>query len=98
MGGRNLTERWRRTMRPLNSHQTFLFDLRLRWSTYLGLEAVKRDNQLTRDLKRSMKQDRLAPVLVEQWFPALERRLKKIQHTIQECARLNGGINNILVG
>ena len=56
------------------------------------------DGRLTSRLREEFSKDVLAPLLVEQWYAALERRLKIINHAIDQCSEANGGLENILVG
>ena len=44
-----------------------------------------------------MAKDGLSPLMDEVWFPVVERRLRKIIGLIKECAKVNGGLENVLV-
>jgi len=70
---------------------------RLRASTYEKLKTLKHGNILSKRLKKSLEKDPLSPILDDNWFRALERRLKIILDTIDKCAKANGGLEKILI-
>ena len=68
---------------------------RLRKSTYDKI--VKQRGRLGDTLRQSLSSDPLHPVLVADWYPALDRRLDLILKMMERCANANGGWNKVLV-
>ena len=68
----------------------------LRKETYDVLRGFAR-GVLARRWRKAMATDPLAPVMAENWFFAIERRLQKILELVDECAKVNNGIEHVLV-
>jgi len=67
----------------------WLVGCRLRKSTYDNLLAVQ-GGSLTRNLRKALDRDPVAPILEPAWFPALDRRLKVILALVERCFTANG--------
>lgn len=68
---------------------------KIRKKTWESVSTLK-DGELTLRMKQSLKTDPIAPILVDDWYPVLEKRLKKVKETIEKCAAANGW-DNVLV-
>ena len=57
-----------------------------------------RDGLLSKKLREELSRDPLFPLLDEEFYPALDRRHRKLIDMIEMCGQHNGGIEKILVG
>lgn len=67
----------------------------LRKSTYNKL--VKHRRTLGEELQYRLSRDPLHPVLFDDWYMALDRRLDLILNMMEKCAKANGGWDKVLV-
>ena len=81
---------------PAFDHCNSSYTFRLRAKTYHALKKYP-DGNLTRELRTRLNKDPIAPILIEEWYPVLERRYKRLMDEIDNCAKANGGLENVLI-
>ncbi|CAD5119001.1 DgyrCDS7657 [Dimorphilus gyrociliatus] len=83
----------------LDEYDVFLVPItqccKIRKKTWKTIENFE-EGDISNRLKQSLKTDPIAPILLDAWYPVIERRLKKIKEVITKCADANGW-DNVLV-
>jgi len=69
----------------------------VRWATYDALSSM-RGGILGNKLREELARDPLFPVLDDEFYVAINRRVEKIVNLFEKCAQHNGGFGNVLVG